>query len=221
MSDEAAFTTLGRRLVAPGVSHFVQRASGDTVPGVACRAAAMAAGEALESMCLQEVLTPSGANANPFTRRRSELTATSVLRAMRLVSAHFLIVVTSSPEDAALLGHLTGVAPESAAVRLFATHAEVFELGPEGQRTVAEYRAAAPDAARYRVGLWGLATGAAFGVRHLEPEGAEAFTLALDAALETFSQRLVTSLKRLVEQGRVVPAGAATRPASRVASQPA
>lgn len=202
MSTELSFSPLGKRLIAPGVTHFLQRAGTDTVAGAVCSAAAIAAGEALDATASCPLPGPEGVDQNPYTRRRAELTPTSILRALRPASAHYLIALFEDANDRTLLGSLMGIAADEVVSRLFVIHAEVFELGRESQHAIADYWSRLNDPQRYSLGMWGLATAATFGVRHLDESAARAFREHLDAALPEFGRRLATELKALVQEGR-------------------
>ena len=195
-------TPLGRRLILPGVTYFHRRAGTDSVAGVTCSAAVIAAGEALDVMLAQALPGGDDVDRNPFTRRASELTPTSMLRALRPASAHYFLTLFEDADDRRLLSDLLGLSEEEAIPRLFSIHAEVFELGRESQRALADYWARVGEHVRYSVGMWGLVTAAAFGVRHLQEDAALTFRSALDDRLPHFGRRLATSLQGVVVRER-------------------
>jgi hypothetical protein len=200
VSLELSFSLTGQRLIAPGVTHFLHRAGSDSVAGAVCSAAAVAAGEALDVTCGSPLLDDEGVDQNPFTRRRSELTPTSMLRAIRTTSAHYLVVLFENVEDRSFLAGLMTLPIDEMVARMFLIHAEVFELGRESRHAIAEYWSRAGDPLRYSLGIWGLVTAATFGVRHLHEGAAAAFRTRLDDCLPDFSRRLAAHLRTLVER---------------------
>lgn len=200
-------TPLGTRLVLPAVAHVLERAGSDTVEGVACSAAAIAAGHALEAMIGEPHLGQSGIDHNPLSQREQELTPTMVLKALRPASAHFVICLVEDPLDASLLARLEGVPPEELPRRIFNAHAKAFELPSEGQRAVSDLWSHAHNHLRYTVGMWGLVTKAAFGVRHLQTEVAMLFRSRLDERVAEFGRGVADGLHAL-EQSLVLAASA-------------
>lgn len=200
MNLEPALSQLGRRLILPGVAHFLARAGTDTVPGAVCSVAALGAAEALDAVCNDERPDASGTDQNPFTRRRIELSPTSLLRAMRPASVHYLIAIIEDRADRTLVASLLGLPLDEVVSRLFLVHADVFEVGRDSQHSIADYWSKIDDHARYSMGMWGLTTAAAFGVRHLQDDAALRFREHLDAQLPAFGHRLAELLRVLVGQ---------------------
>ena len=200
--DDARFTSIGERLILPGMRHVLRRTATGTVEGAMVSSAVMSAGKALEEMCLIPLHDADGLDGNPFTRRLADLTQTGMLRALRPTSAHYLFALLHDPEDRTLLASLLGVPVGAVADRVLAAHADACEISRETQRTIADYWASG-DPVRYTIGMWGVTTMAAFGVRYLQHQGAELLRECLDERLPDFGRRLEELVEGLVPERRV------------------